>query len=487
MLDWLRLWPEFIRLNLRKDRHRRRQNVSIGQRWHSAPCQSASDSGRPGDTRCEACQILDRASRYRLVCPDLSVVAGEARCTRSAGQVRPYWGRAALAFLAPPALLYLVLTLGYWSLLRTQGITTVPLADALLPDRWENIAEHRRDHFHNIALRAFAAGDARAATIALFTAAQTGRGDPEQNRLLARLAYLSGFQSLGDDLHTAALAQAPAQAAALSIHWHDDLLLARRPTRLATLALEQLAHPDAPREFWLHAYFESLRHPDVPSSLDPALVSFPHPGLRDALLARQAVAAGDFLEAHVHLYALGQTPPGAATQAFLVESWLDIRDHARAFAAAADPRYAASPAQTARLRYLVHHHAGDLAAARREIAYAREDAATLSATVAILIHAPDAPSLALAWERVSASEPVSPTLLGACWLAARSADHAALVSTVEIRLAAFDPTLPSTLRGLAGPHATLAIPALATLLLPLDRDALYQLQAPPPLPPKPGL
>lgn len=487
MLDWLRLWPEFIRLNLRKDRHRRRAKTPFGHRRKFAPCQSASDSGRPGETRCEACQILDRASRYRLVCPDLTIRSGEARCTRSADQVRPYWGRAALALLAPPALLYLGLTLGYWALLHTQGVATVPVADVLLPGRWENIAEHRRDHFRDTALRAFAAGDVRTATIALFTAAQTGHGTPAQNRLLARLAYLSGFQSLGDELHAAALAEAPAQASENAVRWHDDLLLARRPARLATLALEQLPRPDAPREFWLRAYFESLRHAHVAESIDATRVSFPHPGLRDALLARQAIAADQILEAHVHLRSLGKTPPGAAAQAFLVQSWLDIRDHERAFAAATDPLYAASPAQTARLRYLVHHHAGDLAAARREIAAARADAASLPATLGVLIRAPDSPALALVWTRISASPDIAPPLLGACWLAARAAHDDALVSTLETRLAAFDPALPSILRSLVDPPTAASASTLASLVLPLDREALYNLQAPPPIPPPPGL
>src|SRR5690606_3818882 len=96
-----------------------------------------------------------------------------------------------------------------------------------------------------------------------------------------------------------------------AIAWHDDLLLADRPAKLARLALERLSAPGTHRGFWLRAFFKSIRRPGVAAPLlaDPAL-SLPHPGLRHALAARALIDEHKALAAADQLIALAGLPPG---------------------------------------------------------------------------------------------------------------------------------------------------------------------------------
>lgn len=483
MLDWLRLWPEFIRLNLRKEKHRRHVRTTVGRRLRPAPCQSASDTGLGRETRCEACQSLDRPLRLRLACPDLVQIDGEARCSRDATDLRPYWGRAALALLLPPLALYACVTLAWWGALRFQGVPNATPLDTLAPFRWARLAELRRTHFIDTSLQALARGDAAGASVALASAAQVGRGDTPQNRLLARLAYLSGQQTLGDQLHAAILDAAPDNAPRHAVAWHDDLLVFRRPARLAALALSELARPQSSREFWLRAYFESLRHPGVAASLDPVVAprTWPHPGLREAALARIAFDNGDLPGARAHLDALARLPPGRAAQGFLVLSRLDLGDTAAALAATApDPHASPRPAETARLRYLVYHQNGDLESARAQLAQSLPsppDAASLEAALVCLVRAPDACSLRDLRPALDALDTSHPRRLAIAWLAARAAEDTALAAELETRLGATDPSLLASLHRL-DQAPTRHGPDLATLMLPVDREALYALHSP---------
>src|SRR5690606_779004 len=132
-----------------------------------APCQSGSDSGHAGLTRCEACHRLDLVSRYRFVCPHFSLRGREAFCQADSTAIRPRWGRAALALLAPLLVAFLLGATAFWGLLRYQGMNRLSLLDVLLPHRWENIHAARRSHFQQAALRALADQNPAAATVAL--------------------------------------------------------------------------------------------------------------------------------------------------------------------------------------------------------------------------------------------------------------------------------------------------------------------------------
>lgn len=329
MLDWLRLWPALVALNFKKAIHAgglRKNNRGAGTP-PPAFCQSASDSGLPGETRCEACLNFDRAERYRFVCRALlPQTTGTPLCGLRAADIRPEWRRVALWSGALFLSLVVVLTSSAWLTLRyAAGLRTLEYADLAWPGRWNRITEARRQHFQEQAMLAIRQGNIRAAGVALFSAAQTGKGTPEQNHALARLATLGAYYSLADDLHAADLAAHPEQAAELSLYWHDDLLIANRPGQLAKLALDRLASANSPREFWLGAFLDAIRQPRVAAQILASRPerSLPHPSLRHALEARAALDAHDIPKAADRLLAFAGMPPGQAARRFLALSWMD--------------------------------------------------------------------------------------------------------------------------------------------------------------------
>ncbi len=480
MIDWLRLGPELLRLNLHKARHARRVR-GLGPAVPPAPCQAASDSGRANQTHCEACLRFDRASRYRHVCPALRLRPEGAFCSLDSAAIRPAWGRAALLLGLPPLALVCLGVLAIWATLRFgTGLERLSPLDVAWPPRWSEIADQRRARFHEIALRAIAAGDPATASVALFAAAQIGTGDPAGNQTLARLATLGGYHSLADEIHARTLAAHPARAAELALAWHDDLLLAGRPHQLARLALAELARPAAPREFWLRAFFESIRHPGVSAGLlaaDPA-PTFPHPGLRHALAARDALDRRDRASAADELLAFEGLLPGQAARRFLVFSWLALGDAPRARAAALSTAHPAPPGE---MHVLVHallraDPAPDTEAARETLRPLLASALAHPLLLAALVRDPDARLAQELAATLDRSPTVPPTTLGGLWIAARRAGAGALAADLAARLETIGRALPAEFLQPDPAPARREVLQSAAALLPLDREVLLALR-----------
>ena len=481
MLDWLRLWPELIRLNFEKARHARRLRRDPRLPVPPAPCQSASDSGRAGLTHCEACLRFDQAARYRRVCPALRLRADDAYCSLDAADVRPDWPRVAAAFVLPPVALALLAVLVAWLVLRFgAGIRDVSPADLAWPPRWPRLAEKRRAHFHALALDALRRGDVPATGVALFSAAQIGAGSPSGNRELARLATLGGYHSLADEIHSATLAAHPAQADEIALAWHDDLLVSGRPHQLARLALGQLARPGASREFWLRAFFESIRHPGVAANLlESPRPPAPHPGLEAAIAARAALDRGDRDVASDQLLAFSGLLPGQAARRFLTFSWLDTGDPARARAAALSTAHPAPPGEIAALVHALLRADGNAPGAREALRplFARPELRPLA--VGALVLDPDAELVRELASALSATQDAAPSSLLGLWLAARRAGAADVATRTAESLRQAGQSLPAELQdGSPGPASRKKL-ALAAGLFPLDREILYALRAAP--------
>lgn len=478
MLDWIRLWPEALRLNFAKARHRRnlhRARHLLGTlplaSFGPAPCQSASDSGRAGVTRCEACHRFDRTRRYRFLCPSLDLSGSEARCTSDASDVRPHWGRALLLFILLLLALHLLAATAYWAQLRHQGLAQLSWLDVALPPRWPAITEHRRVHFRDLALHSLATGDLRTATVALFTAALTGRGPASDNIALARLATLGGYHSLTDDLHSANLAAHPDEAESLAVAWHDDLLLSGRPARLARLALDRLS-AGGDREFWLRAFLESIRHRNVASGLlAEATLTLPHPSLRHALHTLEALAKSDLQRARDALLAFDKFLPGAAGQRFSALLWLE-----------AGGQHPAIPpeliAQNPALAYALLRRAGLHEQARAALRPALNDPTRQASAFGALIIDPDATLSAEAAHIALLADPTPPSdpeTLAAAWLATRRADRPEASLLAEV-LAAKNQTIPESLLALDFTTNDRATLGLAATVLPMHRETLYALR-----------
>ncbi len=478
-LDWLRFWPELVRLNLLKARHRRRVLGRDPSRpLRPAPCQSAPDSGRPRETRCEACHRFDSYRRYRHVCPDLVFIAGDARCGRDSTEIRPRWGRAAAQVVLPILAAFLCAGLATWGVLRSGGLKTLSPLDVLIPSRWDNIAEHRRAHFQLVAVRAIAGRDPATASVALLSAAQTGRGTVESNVALARLATLGGYHSLADELHASTLAARPERASTLAVAWLDDLLLAHRPHELARLALERLALPDGTRELWLRAFFESIRHPGVAADLldRPPASGYPHPGLRFALSARRALDADDRLAAADQLLALSGAIPGAAVRRFLALSWLDAKEPDRAREATLSTLYPAAPGEVALLSHALLRAAGHPEGAREALRalFGRDDAR--AQVLAALVRDPDAALLREFSQQLPPATRADPRTLSGLWIAARRAGSDELAAQAASDLERLGHTLPREILTRTTSPEERAPLALIAALLPVDRDMVFALR-----------
>ena len=486
-LDWLRLWPELIRLNLEKARHARRLRSRAGGLDNAPPpgpsrCQSGSDSGRALQTRCEACLRFDRARRYRFVCPALRVGGKDAFCSLDSREIRPAWGRVVVLFSIPPIALAAILILGSWGFLRFgSGLKTLTLTDVAWPPRWTKIAEHRRARFQTLALDAIRSGDFTAATVALFSAAGSGRGSSGENIALARLAALGKFYSLSDELHARNIAEHPGRAAELALAWHDDLLLAGRPQQLARLALDQLHVPAAPREFWLRAFFESIRHPDVAAHLlaaDPP-AAFPHPGLEHSLRARAALDRDDRVAASDELLAFSGLMPGQAARRFLALSWADAGQPQRAKAAALSTLHPAPPGEIASLLHGLLREEGRGQEARAALRDLFDEPKLRFAVLAALVRDPDADLLNEFETTLSPVERTDARLQVALWIAARRAGVAELVRSAEASLEELGHPVPEKLPEEPPPPAERKTLLPAASLLPLDREILHALREAP--------
>lgn len=470
MLDWLRLWPELLRLNLVKSRPPRAPSARGGGVAPPARCQCPSDSGRAMETRCEACLRFVRPARYRHVCPDARLTADGVVCSLDATAVRPRWGHALPRLLLPPAFLWFASTLVVWLALRSGGLESLPPSAVAWPPAWSEIAVHRRAAHIAAAEAALAADQDARARDALFAAFNTRAGDARSDYALGRLAAAAGRDALADELHAATLARHPGEADALALAKHDDLLRAQRAEPLARLALRQLARPDTDRDFWQHAFFAAIRTPGVARSLLDAAppVELPHPALRHALAARAALDASNRAEVGNQLFLLRGLLPGDPVRRFLAFSWLDISDQARARLSALDPGQAGDANETALLSYHLLYRAGDFAAARAALRPLLADATARPRLLAALVLAPD-PELITALATTTATTS-SATDKNACWLAARLAGLDDLARDLDVTVA---PDLAGlTYRPLPPPAA----PLLARQL-PLPREVLFALLA----------
>ncbi len=478
MWDWVRLWRDSLRLNLRKRHYRRRSRLLIGGRAPTAPCQSPSDDGRALHTSCQACLNLDRPSRYRWICPDLRFVSGEPRCGCDARDVRPYWRRGLTCLLAPPVVVTTLAVLGVWLGLRHAMPAHPPaLADLLWPPRWQTIDTLRRRHYLDLATRAMAANDHPAATVALFAAAQTPGNDPVVNTALARLAALGGYHSLVDELHATNLRAAdadPSLRARLAVAWLDDLLITCRPREIIRLSLDQLARPEAPRDLWLRAFFEACSAPGEARLIlgQTPLVVWPHPALEHALRARAALDDGNVPAASAELLAFAERLPGPPARRFLARSWAASGHLDRAFAAALDPRHPDPIGDAAVLRYELEHAAGRAETARGVALAAWSRPETRPALRAALIRHPD-PDLISVWAR----DETAPPALAALWLATRLAGRPDRAADLARRLGQSGHVVPDELIALDLSRDWTAFATRVAGVLPCDRDTLWALRS----------
>lgn len=482
MRDWLRIGPALLWWNSRKTLYRLR-----GARGRT-PCQSASDSGRAFETRCEACTTFDCARRFRFVCPDLVTTPEGLRCRVNAADIRPHWLHAATLILGFALISWLAGTTAVWGGLRIFSFDTLPWLDVVVPSRWDNLAEIRRRHFGASAAAAVAKGDLVKAQLALQSAAADPSGWRE-GVAAGRLAYFTGQYAFGDSTFRTLLAQTPAQATVIAVSWHDAMLVAGDYEGVARLALDRIgAEPASANEPWWRAFFEIIRQPGLAARLLAANFTSPPPGFVEALAARDAIDRHD-PAAPARLEAFAAVSTSVWAYRFLIESWLDLGRGPEAWAVLTGPHRPDDPAKRGLAAYAIDAFTqGD---ARAQAVFPRLLEATalepahLEGLLAALIRQPCPANLALLHARLPDTLRADPGFAAGLWIAARINDTPVIANAAAQALAAAGRPiaekfavldLHDTRPGANSPRGCVAA------LLPIDREILYALRfAPRPL------
>jgi len=200
--DWARLiWGAFY-WNSAKTLFRMR-----GARGR-APCQHPSDSGRQGESFCEACVGLSDPRRFVRICPLIRYddSPGGPRCSVAAGDVRPFWGRVWAALGIVGAGGSLILAVAALIAFRGVGYRVQP-SDLLWPPHWNRVRIARADYYARRGFAAYSRGDAEGCFLALLEAHNLRPGDFATDRLLAQVAQASA-PDFADGLY-AALVRSP--------------------------------------------------------------------------------------------------------------------------------------------------------------------------------------------------------------------------------------------------------------------------------------
>jgi len=251
--DTVRLPVDFLVLNGSKSLWRLR-----GQR-DRCPCQDASDSGRAGETRCDAVLAWHQPRRFRRVCPLLQETAAGWRCGVDTAGVRPFWGRAGLWALALLGGSWLGAGLAAWCLLAVLGYRGVTPAAVLWPPRWTELRSARAELFRQRAWAELARGELDAARVALLTAWEVDAGDYRTGLLLGQVLFFRGDVSGGAYAFEQLLQRHPERTAETALAYHDAVLGVRWYPMLADLALRECLRGGARTAEWGRSLLFALR------------------------------------------------------------------------------------------------------------------------------------------------------------------------------------------------------------------------------------
>ena len=259
--DFLRLLGGLFYWNARKTLYRWR-----GGRGR-CPCQHPSDSGRPGETGCNAIIHWHQPARFRRVCPLLVKDSNGAwRCSVGKADVRPFWGRALAVYGGGLTLLYIAGTLAAFTALRTIGYP-VTYAGVVWPPAWEEFDGVKSDFFYAKFQRAYAAQDIREALLDLGIAYDLNPENYDAGFLLAQL-YQVGQPALSDRIYRRLLAGHPARADQTAQVFFRALLARGDFKAVQELAGRRLLESPASPDVWLNAFLFANRRTGDSDALD---------------------------------------------------------------------------------------------------------------------------------------------------------------------------------------------------------------------------
>lgn len=250
LVDTFRLLWGTIYWNTRKTCH-----VLGGRRGH-APCQVASDSGRAGETACEAALHYASPGFHRAVCPLLvRRPDGAWICSVDSPQVRPFWQRGILILTAAGLLAFAFSTALAFGALRTLGYE-IGYRQVAWPPAWREFRAVQ-SRFHLARARAAREeGRPADALLALANAYELNPRDYAAGLLLAQL-WQRGQALRSDALFARLYKEHPERREQTAQAWYRALLARGDFTSILPLATDRLlsAEPAAPPPAaWIQAW-----------------------------------------------------------------------------------------------------------------------------------------------------------------------------------------------------------------------------------------
>ena len=290
--DWMRLYAGAIGLNTRKT------YWILRGRGEHAPCQSESDSGRGGETQCDASIHWVERRNFRRICPHLQRQAdGQWRCGVNATRVQPFWGRALGWWGATLAALWIVGTIPIWTVLWKTGVRT-NYWHVVWPGSWGEISHARADFYVRQAEQAMAAKRFEEMIICLQSALRSDPRNFSAALYMANISWVQGNYPTANERFGAMLRDFPEQRITVARAWLPKLLVLGDTKGIKDLALSMLANDAGAPGPWAHALIFAARQTDDPAVLVQA-IQMPKlpPAFRPVLAANAAGISGQLNEA----------------------------------------------------------------------------------------------------------------------------------------------------------------------------------------------
>jgi len=247
--DFFRFLWALLYWNTRKSIYRLRLKRG---RAH-CPCQHPSDSGRALETGCTAMLHWNQPARFQRVCPLLKQIpSGAWRCSVNRADVRPFWGRVLGIYGGGALGIYILAALSVFILLRTVGYQ-VTYPGVLWPPAWKQFTPIRATFFLKKYANSTAAGDMKAAIMALSTAYNLDPNNYVAGRQLAQFWQVTQ-PALSDRIYQQLVNTHPSEAEDIAQAWYRALLARGDFASIEKLAAARIiAAPDR-SSAWLNAF-----------------------------------------------------------------------------------------------------------------------------------------------------------------------------------------------------------------------------------------